>query len=212
MNPLMLGIKAVLILGILGLGYLLFVEIKEPIDYESARNERFDATVEKMETIKAAQTAFEEAIGKFAKDFDTLQHVLLKDSIIDLKIYAYHKRKDASEIAALGTRAEQLEPDPNDTAILQLKEYIPRQIMEARFPDGLDLENLRFIPFTDNKKEFIMNSDVIDVQNGLFQVPVFELKAPKQDWLTGLNKKYVANEMDLVLGSMNERKLSGNWK
>ena len=54
-----------------------------------------------------------------------------------------------------------------------------------------------------------MQSGFIERQG--YKVPVLQVKADKNVILDGLSKQLIKGEDDLILGSLSEASLSGNW-
>ena len=79
-------VSVILVLTAVFFSYLLYLNIKEPIKFGEIKNERHEQVVTKLEDIRTAQEIFRDVTGKFAKDFDTLFHVLKNDSIAIEKI------------------------------------------------------------------------------------------------------------------------------
>ena len=51
------------------------------------------------------------------------------------------------------------------------------------------------------------------IKSGKLNVHVFEARAPKEEYLVGLDEDLVKNaSKDLVVGSMTSAKINGNWE
>ncbi|MEO1436330.1 MAG: hypothetical protein AAFV80_12390, partial [Bacteroidota bacterium] len=73
-------INVLILLAILGVGYMLVNSIKEPIEFEAVKEQRKDAVVAKLKEIRTAQLAYRGIVGQFAHNFDTLKQVLRTDT------------------------------------------------------------------------------------------------------------------------------------
>ena len=72
------------------------------------------------------------------------------------------------------------------------------------------MENLRLIPHAEGTE---LELRAGKIKSGKLTVQVFEAKAPKQEYLKGLDKDLVKNAAkDLVVGSMTSAKINGNWE
>ena len=54
------------------LGYFLYESIMEPIRFEKEKNRRYNATIERLKSIRTAQDAYRSRFGKYTGSFDTL--------------------------------------------------------------------------------------------------------------------------------------------
>ena len=72
------------------------------------------------------------------------------------------------------------------------------------------MENLRLIPHAKGTELEIRAGRI---KSGSLTVQVFEAKAPKEEYLKGLDEDLVKNAAkDLVVGSMTSAKINGNWE
>lgn len=46
------------------LGYFIYAGIQKPIEFEKARNERYEATIQKLKDIRRAQLAYRDVYGR----------------------------------------------------------------------------------------------------------------------------------------------------
>ncbi|NDA27446.1 MAG: hypothetical protein EBZ25_01265 [Flavobacteriia bacterium] len=94
------------------------------------------------------------------------------------------------------------------------KEKLVRKNPEL-FEENFDATVLRYIPFTTDTAEFSMATGFVD-RNGV-RVQVFEIAAPNTRFFADIYedyKSYIKNlRIDaLIVGSLTEPTLSGNWK
>jgi hypothetical protein len=146
-------INIVLTLLIVLLGYMMFHSINEPIKFQDFKGKRKNVVVSKLKEIRNVQEVYKEVVGMYANNFDSLLHVIANDSIVN----------------------EIIEGDPDDPEnmdkIIRTKVYFSaRDSVNAM---GIDMSTLRYVPFTDNKKEFSMSADTIMYQST--KVPVLEV-------------------------------------
>ena len=88
----------------------------------------------KLETIRKTQEMYRDITGEFAANFDTLNQVLTEESFALIKVVG--------------------DPDdPNFTGeITYDTTFLPA--IDSIKALGIDLDDLRFVPFTDNKVAF----------------------------------------------------------
>lgn len=186
-----------LVLGVIGfLAYTLYTGIREPIEFRAEKDRRKDVVVTKLQNIRIAQEIHREIKGHFANSFDELKSVLLTDSI---PFY-------------------QLLPDPADPE--NPDKYIRNTIYTNAADSirnlGIDLDDLRFVPYTEKSAQFEMQSDTTTYQKTL--VPVMEcmtrwnvFMGPYAD---SRFRQYDDNydpDKKIGFGSMSSPNLEGNW-
>lgn len=184
---------------ILGLSYALFSVIMNPIKFNKEKIARSADVIDILKDIRKAQLAFKEVNRYYASDFDELIPLI-----------------DTGEFTIVQRRDEELKFYNKIYREFQLKDttYIDTMgfvnIKDSIFGKNYNLENLRFIPHS-NGTELELRAGKI--KSGNLSVQVFEAKAPKEEYLKGLDKDLVKNAAkDLVVGSMNSAKINGNWE
>ena len=65
-------IQIVLVAVAIILAYLLYTSVERPLDFEKAKKERYDATIERLKDIRKAELAYKDIHGKFTGSWDTL--------------------------------------------------------------------------------------------------------------------------------------------
>ena len=80
-------ITIILALLVLGLTYVLILNIKEPIAFQEVKNLRKTAVVDQLKNIRTAQEIYRAVTGKFSNNFDSLEHVIKTDSIRIVTIF-----------------------------------------------------------------------------------------------------------------------------
>ena len=65
-------VKVVLFLAVVGLAYISYRSIMNPIEFEEIRAQRDNAVIARLIDIKKAQVEFRNNNGKYAASFDTL--------------------------------------------------------------------------------------------------------------------------------------------
>ena len=83
-------------------------------------------------------------------------------------------------------------------------------ILDSLFQKNHSIDSLRYVPFGKGE-EFELSAGTINKSK--ITVPVFEAKAKKEDFLNGMNKNLIkSSAKDLIIGSMTEAHLNGNWQ
>ncbi len=186
-------IRAALILLNIVLIYLLVMNIKEPIAFQTEKTKRKDAVVEKLMDIRESQEMYRRITGEFAHTFDTLVQVLENDSIVDIK-----------EIGDIDAGEEVIRTEIKHSAIDSLTNM------------GISLKDLDLVPFSDNVR-FNFDADTITYQSTL--VSVVEVGTKYSSFMgkfaDNRYKKY-DNSYDpqklIKFGDMEKPNIAGNWE
>lgn len=190
-------------------GYKLFKSIYEPIQFNKVKTERYANVIRNLKDIGAAQIAHKSVHGIYAQDFkslvefvDTAQYVLIEkrdSSYLEYnRIYRIDMLKEVQIIDTLGFAS----------------------VKDSLFGTSDRYKAMMQIPVKGVDAAFSMKADVID-KNG-YQVPVFEVRVPKDIVLHDQNKYLLAQEKatvsvdgvngpDIILGSLTEVSTNGNW-
>jgi hypothetical protein len=186
-------LQIVLLLGIAYLGYLLWETIQTPVRFNREKDERAALVVQNLKDIRSVQQMYRSLNDTFANNLDSLVKFMHQGQIPVVKL-AY---------------------DPTDTTLTKTISDTLGYISVAdslfgRRPN-FKVENLRYIPFSD-KEKFTMEAGRIN--KGGVMVPVFMAMARKEDYLDGLDKNLIRNPSvkDLIVGSMSEPTIDGNWE
>ncbi|MBP8239215.1 MAG: hypothetical protein KAX50_04615 [Saprospiraceae bacterium] len=190
-------INIVLLLATVGLVYLLYSSIQEPIQFKKERTRREEAVIARLMQIRTAQEAFRDITGGYAPTFDTLTEVLTKGKF---KI-----------ISVIGDP-----DDPNFTGKITY-DTIFRPALDSIKALGIDLDVIRYIPFSEKKDVFDLAADTLTYQGTLVQV--VECKAQRTTFMgrfgdisyAKYDKAYDPTTY-LKFGNMTQPNLSGNWE
>jgi len=200
-----IALKLVLLIIIIGLGYMVVESIMEPVRFNKQKDIREASVIQKLEDIRSAELAYKAVNGKYMSDWDTL-----------INFIKYTEFPIIREVA-----------DPNDTTnsiiIRDTIGYVPISDSLFGHRTAFNADHLKYIPipkeFFDNEK-FELNTGAIE--RGGLPVYVFECKVPFKTMLKGLDNQLIINlnkkvvEMNkypgLKVGSMDEASTEGNWK
>ena len=209
-----LGIKLVLWILIIFLGYKLYNSIIGPVNFNQTKEKRYIAAIAKLKDIKAGQLAYQELNGKFTANFDSLVQFL------DTAQFAITARRDTSYADVARNRAFGLDPQKGgyyiEDVIIDTLSFA--SIKDSIYPGSNRYATMMNIPDTDQK--FELRAGTIDKNGTIYQV--FEARASKDVILAGLDADLIAQEKQVnsvdgvngpyvKVGSMDEVNTSGNW-
>lgn len=209
--------KKVIQLGLLilmiVLGWILYRQFADPIEFSRLRREREAAVVQNLKDIRTAQRAFKRVNMRYIASFDTLIDFILYDSLTYVR--GVGSFDDSAAVAQGLVYREEFKMAVKDT------------IFSGRGFTDEDIRNLRFIPYSEevlgSRMEFIMDAGVLETASAVV-VQVFEAKAPyktfldQNEWEQELinlidTRKTLNKYPGLKVGSMTEATNdAGNWE
>lgn len=191
-----IAINIVLVLAIVGLSYLLYASIAEPIQFRTEWRDRETAVKKKLEKIRDAQVAYKSIKGTYASSFDSLALVLQSDSF---------------ELVAI-------EGDPNDPNAQVKRTVTYVNALDSMQRLGINLDSLRYVPFTDGI-EFEVKADVLDEYQNAKNIPVVEVGVRIKDYMGKYgSKKYAMYDQSYdpnsftKFGDLLKPSTNGNWR
>ena len=207
------GIQFILGLAIIGLVYVVANLIYTPLSFDQQLEERNAEVIVKLKDIRAAQRAYKSKYQQFTGDFDSLINFILNDSLtMERKLV---DEDDSVAMAQLKKQGKKNIETYNIAVVDTI--FNPRKLTKE------DIQNLRYIPHTDNKVEFIL--EAAHVNAGNVKVPVVECRAPYKLYLDTVEyRQNVINLIDdrvnnfgqyagLMFGSMEgSNNEAGNWE
>ncbi len=200
-----IALKIVLLVVILGLGYMVIESIMAPVRFNQEKNKREAVVIRKLEDIRAGELAYKRIKGDYTASWDTLIDFLKHNEFFVVKEFA----------------------DPKDTTFTKtIRDTIGTiSIIDSLYGNrpNFNIDRLMYVPipaeFFDNET-FELKSGKIE--RGGVPVQVFESSAGYEVILKGLDKQLIANliksvkEMNkypgLKVGSLTEASTEGNWK
>ena len=189
--------------------FLIFRSINAPIKFNEVKNERYSIVIDRLKDIRNAQIAFKSVNGIYSNDFQELI------KFVDSAEFTITQKRDSSY----------MEYD-RIYRIDMLREIIVTDtlgfvsVKDSLFANNLDYKDMAFVPIQGIESLFSLKANIID-KNG-YNVPVFEVRVPKDIVLFDQNKDLLSQEKetisvdgvngpDLVLGSLTDVSTSGNW-
>jgi len=201
-----------IVLGALALliGFRVYRIIMEPIEFQGIKDKRYANVITQLEQLREAQLAYKNEYGMYANDVNSLVDFIANAQVTIVerkdssfmkynKVYQTDMMKDTIIYRVIGSA----------TALTKL-----RNQREDLFPEDFDAQTLLNIRHSQGST-FKMGTAVV-VKNGI-KVPVFEIKASNKAIFGDVYDQYASyikrlRTQDLIVGSLTEPTLSGNWK
>lgn len=162
--------------------------IVDPIQFEQEKNYRYSFIKDKLIDIRSAQLAYKEKNGQFTNQFEELISFVKLDSFVlvqktDTLIEYYNKIYREMQF--------------KDTVLLDTLGKV--SVLDSLFSKGYPIDSLAYVPPV-NKLKFEMRAGIINKSK--IDVPVFEARDPSP----------YDPQNTLIIGSMIEANLNGNWQ
>lgn len=165
-------IQIILAVVIVALVYVIYDQISTPIRFDNELAARKAQVIERIKDIRTAQRAYKSKYQRFTGDFDTLTAFILNDTL-ELE------RKIVDEDDSVGMAALKKAGKKN---IEKFKIAVIDTIFAPKVLSKSDIEQLRYIPGTDNQAQYIMEAGIITTESkGV--IPVVECRAPYKIFL-----------------------------
>lgn len=185
----------ILLLVIALLAYMLYSSIKEPIKFEEAKSSKERKVIKRLEQIRNAQEIYRAITGKFAGNFDSLNHVLRNDSIPFVLL------------------TEDPDDPTNKEKFKKVVTYSPA--IDSIRALGMNLDSLRYVPGSGGKT-FSIEADTLTYQSTL--VNVVEVGTTYADFMGKYaSAKYSKYDQSydpkkrLKFGDLTKPNISGSW-
>ena len=208
------AVQLILGLVIVGLIYFIATLIATPLSFEKQLKTRNAEVIVKLKDIRTAERAYKSKYKKFTGNFDTLIYFILNDSL-----QMERKLVDEDDSVAMAM-LKKMKKKNVETYYIKVIDTIfnPRKLSKE------DVQNLRYIPHTDGKVEFILEAAKVMTGANVL-VPVVECRAPYKSYLdTVTYRQNIINLIDdrvnnfnayagLKFGSMEgSNNEAGNWE
>ncbi len=209
--------KTVIQIALVGIAivlvYFIYKSIELPIEFEKAKDARYEVTVAKLKDIRKAELAYKDVNGQFTGSWDTLITFVKNDS---LPLVRKIGMLTDSMIEAGLNEAKALKQG------LIIRDTIRISVLDSLFGTTYPIEKLKYIPVEDTIAEFHLGATIITTGSGI-KVPVFEAKAHNNTILKNLDRQMIINLNDqkrtndkypgLKVGSLVEaNNNAGNWE
>ncbi len=189
-------INIILLLAVVGLSYMLYDSIAEPIEFKEAWKARETKVKTQLEKIRTAQVAYKNIVGEYAPTFDTLQKVLSTEEFVVRSVIG----------------------DPDDPNAKLIITETRVNALDSMTRLGIDLADIRYVPYTDNQ-EFDLTAKVLDEYQNAKNIPVLQVSVRIKDymgpWADPDFSKYDANykpNYTTKFGDLTRPSTDGNWR
>ncbi len=200
-----IALKLVLLVIIVGLGYLVVDSIMQPVRFNKEKNKREQVVIKKLEDIRSGELAFRGRNGRYTASWDTLIDFLKTNEFFVVREHA----------------------DPNDTTYtITIRDTIGTIPMVDSLYGGrtnFNIDQLKYVPIPAKffaNETFELSSG--EITRGGVPVQVFQSQVTFDVFLKGLDPQLILNlnkstaEMNkypgLKVGSLTEASTEGNWK
>lgn len=192
MKPVKIIIQIVLAIAAIYLGYLCYESVQNPIQFQKLKKQRYDRIIQRLKDIRTAQVAYKDYYGVYTSSFDTLIHFVKYDSL-----------KTVRSIGELTD--DQLDQGMTEQEALKkgliIRDTIRVSALEQLFGKNYPIDEIRYVPFTKRKHEFLMGTNMIWTESNI-EVPVFEARVNNMIIFEDLFEEYG----DAILEENGERK------
>ena len=207
------AVQFILGLVIIGLIYVVATLISTPLSFEKQLETRNAEVIVKLKDIRAAERAYKSKYQQFTGDFDSVIYFILNDSLeMERKLVD----EDDSVAMAQLKKAGKKNVEKYSLAVIDTI-FNPRKLTKE------DIQNLRYIPHTNNAEFILEAGKVMTAAN--VPVPVVECRAPYKMYLDTVEyRQNIINLIDdrennfnayagLKFGSMEgSNNEAGNWE
>ncbi len=185
-------LQLVLALAVVGLGYYVYVLIATPINFETEQKLREKAVIERIKDIRTAERQFKSKYQHFTADFDSLVNFVLNETM-----EGERKIVDEDDSVAMA-RLKKLRKKNIEKFTYSIKDSLFKHLSDE------DILNLRYIPYTDNKTEFLLDAGILTTESKIV-IPTVECRAPYIAFLdTVAYRQEVINLVDNCLNVLNK--------
>ena len=218
---------------ILGLAFLLYRSISEPVKFKKELQQRQNVAVDQLKDIRTLQVTYRDTYGHYAPVMDSLidfynngKITIMRqigsedDSTAVLHTEAVKKTlKNLKGEKLMEKLYELYEAGDNNLIVRIPQKTAVKDTLFAR-RHNFDVNNLRYIPFSEG--DTVIMSTVIKQVSGV-DVPLFEAKMPYWSLLKGMDRQQIVNLVaeredtdryaGLMVGSVdNANNNAGNWE
>lgn len=157
--------QVILAIAIVALVFVIYKQISTPIRFENEQKSREKAVIERIKDIRVAERQYKSKYQHFTADFDSLiNFVLTEDMEGERKIV---DEDDSVAMAEL----KRLKKQNVEKFTYSVKDSLFKHLSTEQIKD------MRYIPFTNNKVEYILEAGLITTESKVV-IPVVECRAP----------------------------------
>ena len=164
--------QIILAVAIVALVYVIYDQISTPIKFDDELKAKKAQVIDRIKDIRTAQRAFKSKYQRFTGSFDTLANFILQDTLeLERKIVDEDDSVAMAQLKKMGKKnVEKFKIAVIDTI------FSPKRLSKQ------DVEQLRYIPGTDDKAQYIMEAGIITTESKVV-IPIVECRAPYKMFL-----------------------------
>ena len=164
--------QIILAVAIVALVYVIYEQISPPIKFDDELKAKKAQVIARIKDIRTAQRAFKSKYQRFTGSFDTLTNFILQDTLeLERKIVDEDDSVAMAQLKKMGKKnVEKFKIAVIDTI------FSPKRLSKQ------DVEQLRYIPGTDDKAQYIMEAGIITTESKVV-IPIVECRAPYKMFL-----------------------------
>ncbi|MBE6181182.1 MAG: hypothetical protein E7148_00590 [Rikenellaceae bacterium] len=152
--------------------YVIYQQISTPLRFEQEMKAKRAQVIERIKDIRTAQRAFKSKYQRFTGSFDTLAAFVLTDTLeMERKLVD----EDDSVAMAQLKKMKRKNVEKFKMAVIDTI-FSPRKLTRE------DIENLRYVPGTDKKAQYLMEAGIITTESKVV-IPVVECRVPYKMFL-----------------------------
>ena len=180
--------QIILAVAIVALVYVIYDQISTPIKFDDELKAKKAQVIDRIKDIRTAQRAFKSKYQRFTGSFDTLANFILQDTLeLERKIVDEDDSVAMAQLKKMGKKnVEKFKIAVIDTI------FSPKRLSKQ------DVEQLRYIPGTDDKAQYIITTESKVV------IPIVECRAPYKMFLdTVAYRQEIINLIDDEVNNFN---------
>ena len=223
---------------ILGLAFLLYRSINEPVKFQKELKQRSNVAIERLKDIRTLQSTFKDTYGHYAPVMDSLvdfynngKITIIRqigsedDSVAVLHTEAVKKQYKNLKGNQLAEKLYELYQKGDQNLIIRIPQLTDVRDTLFTSRKNFKVDELRYIPFSEDangKRDTVIMSSIVKMVSGV-EVPLFEAKMPYWSLLKGMDRQQIVNLVSeredtdrypgLMVGSIeNANNNAGNWE
>ena len=195
-------IEVLLLAAIVGLVYLLYSNIMQPVNFNKEKASRQAVAVQRLKDIRTLQVAYKSVTGKFNSSVDSLKQFYengqmeivmqvgsLDDSVAVLNTEAIKRANRKLKPEQLTAKLQEAYAAGQKVVFSTVTKIPVRDTLFTHRPDFC-IDSLKYIPFSG--KEEIQMEAITKKVSGV-DVPLFEARIPWRSLLKGMNNQLRIN-------------------
>jgi len=189
-------------------GYLTFMSVYKPIQFNKEKDKRYVKVIKNLEDIRTAQLAHRQVTGKFSNNFDSLVN------FIETANFTILQRKDSTVVDKELTRRYGGVTTTKEIVVIDTLGFVP--VKDSLFKNNDNYKTMMNVPVGKPGAKFTLKAGTLE------DIAVFEASVDKAIVLDGEDKDLItverqAQSVDAVngpvikVGSMEQVDTNGNW-